>query len=165
MMKKTTFYSLCLVVTCTIAGCVMTNKAKQWEPVQPRQKSFVHIVKWSNENLAIISSWYTGSEKNEKKLADNNPNINPKQLIIGDRIFIPKDLLIKTAPMTEEFIEQSFAKPEKIKKTESEPVTKPDKIEKTESKSVAEEPKKKKQAKEPEPVPEEEEELNLFGPK
>jgi len=161
------------------AGCAMTKKARQGEPDQPGQRPFVHIVKWSNENLAIISSWYTGSEKNEEKLADNNPNINPKQLSIGDRIFIPKDLLIKTDPLTEEFTGQSVAKPEAsekiepisvtspetIEKTETQSVAKPEKVEKIKSKSVTEEPKKKKTAPEPKPAPEAEEELDLFGPK
>jgi len=177
MINRTMFLLICLIIACMTDGCVTTKKTEQWEPVQPEQKSFVHVVKWSDENLTIISSWYTGSEKNEEKLSDNNPNINPKQLVIGDRIFIPKDLLIKADPMTEEFLDQSITRskkvekiepqpittPENVEKTEPKSVTKPEKTEKKETKAVTEESKKKKTT--TEPVPEEEEELDLFGPK
>jgi hypothetical protein len=83
-------------------------------------------------------------------------------LIIGDRIFIPKDLLIKTEPITIEFIDRSVAGSEKAAPN---PVVKSEKTEKIESKPVPEESKKKKPARETEPAPEEEEDLDLFGPK
>jgi len=179
MKNRVSYYTAFIIIICMTAGCIMTKKARQWEPVQPGQRSFVHIVKWHHENLAIISSWYTGSDKNEEKLADNNPNINPKQLVIGDRIFIPSDLLIRRDTIPENFLEQSLQKPEEMKKTEPEPVIEPEKVEKTEPepiakpmktqktepKPVTKAPEKKKPATEPEQSPEEEEELNLFGPK
>jgi len=157
----------------------MTKKSGQWEPVQPGQRSFVHTVKWPGETLAIISLWYTGSEKNAEELADNNPNINPGQLIIGDRIFIPNNMLMRRDSMTEEFVEKSLPKPEETKKTAPEPFTEPEKVEKkepepaaepekaqkTETRPVTKAPEKKKHTSEPEQSSEEEEELILFGPK
>lgn len=182
MKNKTLYFAACLILICVTAGCIMTKKTGQWEPVQPGQRSFVHIVKWPDENLAIISLWYTGSERNEEKLADNNPNINPKQLIVGDRVFIPNDLLIRRDAMTEDFMEQSFSRPketgsepiipkevekaepepptEKVEKKVSKPVVNPENTEKKKSESEKKEAEKKKPAPEPE-----EEELNLFGPK
>lgn len=182
MKNKTLYFAACLILIFVISGCIMTKKTGQWEPVQPGQRSFVHIVKWPDENLAIISSWYTGSERNEEKLADNNPNINPKHLIVGDRVFIPNDLLIRRDIMTEDFMEQSFSRPKEtesepiipkeVEKAEPEPPIEPEKVEKKVSKPVvkpektekkkAESEKKETEKKKPAP---EEEELNLFGPK
>lgn len=187
MKNKTLYFAACLILISLTSGCIMTKKTGQWAPVQQAQRSFVHIVKWPDENLAIISSWYTGSEGNEEKLADNNPNINPKQLIIGDRVFIPNDLLVRRDPMTEDFMEQSFSRPKETEKTESEPII-PEEIEKTEpeppietekvekkvskpvvkpentEKKKVEYEKKETEKKKPAPEPEEED-FNLFGPK
>jgi hypothetical protein len=54
---------------------------------------FEHTVHWPGETLSLIAKWYTGEYRNWKKLADHNPEINPKHIVIGQQIFIPANLL------------------------------------------------------------------------
>jgi hypothetical protein len=54
---------------------------------------FMHTVHWPGETLSLIAKWYTGEYRNWKKLADHNPEINPKRIVIGQEIFIPIHLL------------------------------------------------------------------------
>ena len=63
----------------------------------PKQKKsdvyFIHTSKWSWETLGIVADWYTGDSRNWKKLAEINPDVNPKKVAAGSEIFIPVGLL------------------------------------------------------------------------
>jgi len=107
--------------------------------IPPKPAYYEHKVRWSGENLSVISKWYTGKSRNWEAIADFNPKINPNRIFIGNKILIPKDLLKTSQPMPRDFISQFFRKPKR--KTSS---TKPA-LSST--------------------SPEEKEETELFGPK
>jgi len=68
-------------------------------PSTPEVKFFTHQIKWSGENLILISRWYTGSAKNWLSIVEANPSIDPRRIRIGDRILIPENLLKTREPM------------------------------------------------------------------
>ncbi len=114
-------------------------------PLNPKT-TYIHIVKYPGESLSIIAAWYTGDLQNWKKLAQANPDFNPAKIFIGDRIRIPKKLMIKYNPMPEKFINKFV-----IKKPRPPESTKPAAVV-PEDKSAA-------------PETEQEEVPLLFGPK
>ncbi|MDH4267526.1 MAG: hypothetical protein OEW45_18010 [Deltaproteobacteria bacterium] len=99
---------------------------------------YVHTVKWSGETVSIIAGWYTGDIENWKTLAQANPDINPARIFMGNKIFIPEDLLKTREPMPKEFVDSFYPKA-KTKTPPSKPV--------------------------PSPQKDKEEEPDLFGPK
>lgn len=54
---------------------------------------YTHKVRWPGESLSLISSWYTGSSKNWRKLARLNPRLDPNRIKGGDVVRIPSGLL------------------------------------------------------------------------
>ncbi len=56
---------------------------------QYRKDYYKHTVHWPGESLSLIASWYTGSSKNWRKLAEVNPGLNPNRIRSGDVVFIP----------------------------------------------------------------------------
>jgi len=108
---------LCLIVfTMTLmnVGCIPQNrKGKVWQPVKKTKTPFVHLVKWPEEALPIIAKWYTGDSKNWKSIANANPSINPRHLSVGNKIFIPEDLLKTRDPVLREFVTEYYAKKKK----------------------------------------------------
>ncbi len=155
------FLIISLALVLVTAGCsLFTGKKEQWKPVKPEKRSFVHTVRFSGETLNIVARWYTGSEKYAKSLADANPNINSNHLLIGDRVFIPKDLLKVGKSMPEKFVKKILAKPKKKKAKKKTSVKK----KKIAAKPELEKPKNEIPPPKPEP-PSEENELDLFGPK
>ncbi|KJR40097.1 secreted protein [Candidatus Magnetoovum chiemensis] len=76
-------------------------------------KGYTHIVKYKGENLTIISKWYTGVFSNWIKIAKANSITKPKTLQLGDRIFIPQQLLITKKPMPPEYVGKFTAKQKK----------------------------------------------------
>ena len=97
---------------------------------------FTHAIRFGGETVSIIAGWYTGDIENWKALAEANPNIDPKRVLVGNKILIPEDLLKTREPMPKEFVD-SFYKPKK----------------------------EKVQPTKPGPSPAEEGEPKLFGPK
>ena len=63
------------------------------------QKYYSHKVRWPGESLSLISSWYTGSSKNWRKLAKINPRLNPNRIKGGDVVRIPSGLLKTHVPL------------------------------------------------------------------
>ncbi len=124
-----------LLNSCGIFG----KKEPAWKPVKPENQSLVHTVKWQKETLPLIAKWYTGSNQNSIAIADANPAVNHDRLIVGDTIYIPKELLKTRKPLPETFL----FKPKKV---------------------VPKKHKKKKPAK-PAPPKKEEGDFELFGPK
>jgi hypothetical protein len=64
-----------------------------------RKNYYKHTVRWSGESLSLIASWYTGTHKNWRKLAEANPRLNPSQIKIGNAIGIPPALLKTRVPL------------------------------------------------------------------
>lgn len=129
-------------------GCISTGSTKktEWKPAKPASKPpYVHTVKYTGETLRIISKWYTGDVNNWESLADANPNIDYENMVKGSRVFIPQNLLRKTEPLTEKFIDSYNKKSKK-------------KIKKEEKKKPVSKPK-------PAPRPKKDEDFDLIGPK
>ena len=87
----------------------------------PEPRFYIHKVQWAEETLSHIAKWHTGSVNNWRAIAKSNPEMNPKQITIGDTIFIPEDLLITRKPMPHSFVRPtvpkkrtSFHSPKKI---------------------------------------------------
>ena len=97
---------------------------------------FAYTVQQPGESLPEISKKYTGNSNNWKTIAQANPDIDPKYLLVGNEIYIPPKLLKMRAPIQNGADDISHQKPEN-----QDPPAKP-----------AAEPKKKK-------------DIQLFGPK
>lgn len=95
----------CFLVLFALSGC-QTTKVDTWKPVRSQHKNQVHSVTWASENLQVIATWYTGTEKNWKEIANANPNVLPSRLTPGDRILIPPSLVKTRAAMTKSFLEE-----------------------------------------------------------
>jgi hypothetical protein len=78
---------------------------------------YEHKVRWERETLSLIAKWYTGSQKNWKVLAKDNSWLEPNDLSIGHKIFIPRNLLKTKKPMPRDFVFASKSKDE-VRKTE-----------------------------------------------
>ena len=99
---------------------------------------FSYKVREKNEKLEDIATRYTGNSANRKLLAKANPDLNPNHLKIGDEVYIPKKLLKTRNP---------------IKASEPKPAS-------ALSKSAVRTPAVKSK-----PVPNDDENIKLFGPK
>jgi len=89
----------------------------------PAKKTyFTHTVRFGGETVSIIAGWYTGDIENWKALVEANSNIDPKRVLVGNKILIPEDLLKTREPMPQEFVD-SFYKPkqEKVQPTKPGP--------------------------------------------
>ncbi len=140
---KTTLI-LCLIVA--VAGCGLFGKKEgAWKPVKPKSTAFVHTVRSSRETIRIIAKWYTGDTKNWNTVADANPAITPEVLSVGDTVYIPSTLLKTRTTMPTEFVNAQYRKPKSATQKEA--------------------PKPLKSPPKPAPPEEEENELELFGPK
>jgi len=84
-----------------------------------KQAYFIHIVKWDGESLSLISRWYLGNFEDWKLLARHNSELNPSNIHVGDRVWVPKYQMITSKPMTKSFLESYNKKKHKpiIKKT------------------------------------------------
>lgn len=133
------------------AGCILPGKKHDdWEPVDKNKAPVVHEVQWRSETLSIIAKWYTGESKNWEFLADANPNINADSISIGNKIFIPSDLVKTRDPMTKQFVTKYYRKPKK-----KETPLKSAKVEKKEGSAKAES----------KPAPNCEDDFEVIGPK
>jgi len=79
---------------------------------------YEHKVRWERETLSLIAKWYTGSQKNWKVLAKDNPWLEPNDLSIGHKIFIPRNLLKTKKPMPRDFVFASKSNDE-VRKTKA----------------------------------------------
>jgi len=64
-----------------------------------RKSYYQHTVRWSGESLSLIASWYTGTQKNWRKLAAVNPHLNPTRIAVGNVILIPTAMLKTRVPL------------------------------------------------------------------
>ena len=110
-----------LMIICMCWGCAgVGQKFDDWqssmreklnfEKSEPDESSgnsqdeyFIHTCRWSWETLAYVAEWYTGDSKNEKDLADLNPDVNPQKIAVGSEIRIPANLLKTREPLPQNF--------------------------------------------------------------
>ena len=110
-----------LMIICMCWGCAgVGQKFDDWqssmreklnfEKSEPDESSgnsqdeyFIHTCRWSGETLAYVAEWYTGDSKNEKDLADLNPDVNPQKIAVGSEIRIPANLLKTREPLPQNF--------------------------------------------------------------
>ena len=174
-----TFF-LCLALSIVCISCAAMKK-DQPEPqdIPPDSRSnaiyerrdravlspgyYTHAVKLSGESLSIIAKWFTGDLENWETLAKYNPTINPNRIFLGDKIKIPRHLMIRHDRMTQEFIDKSQPKPRQRVSPAAPP-------KETVEELQQEEPDKAVEVEEEEPQPavvqpEPEEEPFLFGPR
>jgi hypothetical protein len=125
----TSKWLVCLAILLIFSGCAQmktffksdSNSAE----VKPVGKStfkntsyYEHKVRWERETLSLIAKWYTGSQKNWKVLAKDNPWLEPNDLSVGHKIFIARNLLKTKKPMPRDFVFASKSK-YKVRKTEA----------------------------------------------
>lgn len=98
--------------TKTVPSPASSSTAAPAVKVDP--SDLIHTVQWKGESLSIIAKWYTGNVRNWKALAEYNPLNNPHHIRIGNRFFIPEDLLITRDPLPKAFVDshQHQQKPE-----------------------------------------------------
>ena len=77
---------------------------------------YIHTVKWSGESLSIIAGWYTGDIKNWKILAEANPDMDPKVVVVGQKIRIPENVMTIRSPMTKAHVDKFYPKTVKQEK-------------------------------------------------
>jgi hypothetical protein len=71
-------------------------------PAPAEPEYFVHHIEWRGQTLGEIARWYTGKFENWKKLAKPvNPDLEHccVRLRVGRDVSIPRELLVRTAPM------------------------------------------------------------------
>ena len=123
-----TFF-LCLALSIVCISCAAMKKDQPEPPLDIPQDSrpdpiyerrsrtvpspgyYTHVVKLPGESLSIIAKWFTGDLNNWKTLAKYNPSMNPNRIFLGDKIRIPRHLMIRHDRMTLEFIKYSQPKP------------------------------------------------------
>ena len=110
---------ICLFTLFFQVGCVPEKKIKpikkEKQEIIPtsveekkiksvKQTYFIHIVKFEGESLSLISKWYIGNFEDWKLLARHNIELNPSNIHIGDRVWIPKHKMKTSKQMPESFL-------------------------------------------------------------
>ncbi len=150
MNKRLPFIFIACIMFSMGMGCGLKGKKNSWQPVEQKKKPVVHIVQYPKETLSIVAKWYTGEIGNLESLANANPNIDPDHLFLGNEVFIPEHLVKTREPMPKEFISKFYQQPKK-KRAPLKPAKKPKK--------------KVPEIKGPAPLPEDEDDFEIFGPK
>jgi len=89
---------LFLVLFVTLCACSLFEKKSNYGEVPYR-----HKVRFKGESIGILAEWYTGDVTNWRRVVEINKNIDPQKIEIGDVILIPRDIIIRKEPLTEEF--------------------------------------------------------------
>ena len=117
---------VCFAILLVFSGCTQMQtflksdsnsaKAKPAKSKVKKESYYVHKVRWEGETLSLIAKWYTGSQKNWKVLAKDNPWLEPNDISTGHKIFIPRNLLKTKKPMPHDYVVASKSK-HKVRKT------------------------------------------------
>ncbi len=102
--NKFLILTCCILLVTFLSGCATTSSDEKWKPVARHDSNKVHIVKWHDETLPAIASWYTGFSDNLEAIANANPTLSPDKIHVGDQVFIPQDLLKTRAEMSRDFL-------------------------------------------------------------
>ena len=97
------------------------EQAKKMKSI--KQTYYIHIVRWDGETMSLIARWYIGQYESWKLLARHNPEINPNNIHIGDRVWIPKKDMKTSEQMPKTFVNK-YSKNKKNKQIKK-PKTKP----------------------------------------
>ncbi len=84
-----------------------------------KQIYYIHVVRWGGESLSMISKWYLGNYKDWKLLAKHNPELNPDNIHVGDRVWIPKKSMKTSQQMPEPIQKHDQKQKKKIKMKKS----------------------------------------------
>ncbi len=76
-------------------------------PSPNRGQDLQHTVSYKGENLGRISEWYTGSFSNWQSIAARNPHIAPQALKIGEKVYVPSVMVLKSDKMPKAFLDPS----------------------------------------------------------
>lgn len=68
---------------------------------------YIHTVTLPDESISIIAKWFTGDLMKWEVLAKCNQTINPNRIFSGNKIKIPREIMIRQDPMTPEFVMES----------------------------------------------------------
>ncbi|MBI5895378.1 MAG: LysM peptidoglycan-binding domain-containing protein [Desulfobacterales bacterium] len=68
-------------------------------PPPPEPQYFTHIVRGPGETFMAIARWYTGNGDHWKRIAQANPDIEPRYMRIGTVIRIPEEIMTTRRPM------------------------------------------------------------------
>jgi hypothetical protein len=105
---------VCAALLLAYSGCTQTQTSstrRKGQSVEARKElPFVHKVRWEGETFSLIAKWYTGSYKNWKALAKNNPWLEPDNILPGHKVFIPRNLLKTQKAMPRDFVLSSVQK-------------------------------------------------------
>jgi len=75
--------------------------------------SYLHQVQRRGETLILIAKWYTGSGNNWRAIARANPELEPRRIVLGERIRIPDRLLRTRKAMPADYrLSSNGGKPE-----------------------------------------------------
>lgn len=114
-----------LAILLMFSGCAQMktffksdSKSAKGKQAAKSTSYYVHKVRWEGETLSLIAKWYTGSQKNWRVLAKDNPWLEPDKLSTGHKIFIPRNLLKTKKPMPRDFVYASKSNPE-VRKTKA----------------------------------------------
>jgi hypothetical protein len=89
---------------------VIAPKTSDLKKPTPEPSVFLHKVRWPEETLSHIAKWYTGTVKNWKAIAKINPELDLRDIGIGDTISIPEDLMTSHKPMPHSFLQPAVHK-------------------------------------------------------
>lgn len=122
MMKK--YLKLIVMITVILSisiGCSFFEKKRtKWRPVKHKNHVFLHEVKWDDESYEIVAKWYTGKKENTELIINANPALNPEQLQVGDKVFIPIKIIHTRKILSRNYVENFYKKA--VKKIKQKPV-------------------------------------------
>lgn len=95
-LKKAVYH--CMIGLIVVLACTNCSSVQKQSPPEEPQH-YTHVVKWPEETILLLTSWYTDDLDNFDTVLHANPGINPYQLSKGDRVRIPQTVITKTAPM------------------------------------------------------------------
>lgn len=122
--KGIRFLILAILSCTTLSACIHAPDQSNIKNI-PAQEIRIHRVNFPNENLSMISLWYTGNAKNWYILRTYNGHLrSASNLSTGNVIRIPSDIMIRMDEMPAGFVAEQRAKLKRVKKkpTSSTPV-------------------------------------------
>ncbi len=91
----------------------------------PSKQIRLHTVTYANENLSMIALWYTGENKNWVLLKTYNGHVKSfSNMAIGEIIRIPSEAMLRSDPMTQDFVKEQAEKIRLVRKKNTLPKSK-----------------------------------------
>jgi hypothetical protein len=67
-------------------------------------RTLIHTVTFPGETLEVLADWYTDDISNARRIASANQMVGSHRLRVGDRIALPRTLVVNPAPLPEAFV-------------------------------------------------------------